>query len=202
MENTEFINSKMIYGHRYAQRFETLTEKACYKEDLDRKLTDFAKTHIVVSLTPYVHEPYVNVIVEYLVDLTEERIKNMCDDYLLSMASKNFHEKKEPKSREEMMQEPEFIQFKTWCEDLVCWEDKNDLAGKSIVIGEGNPLSSERETPCPHASSNLSKPRIKKRSNSTRSSSPSSPRDSMRRKWPISPKKMKPKQSFWGKLNH
>ena len=140
MKNTEFINSKMIYGHRYSQRFETLTERACYKEDLDRKLTDFAKTHIVVSLTPYVHEPYVNVIVEYLVDLTEERIKNMCDDYLLSMASKNLHEKKEPKSREEMMQEPEFIQFKTWCEDLVCWEDKNDLAGKSIVIGEGNSM--------------------------------------------------------------
>lgn len=43
MKNTEFINSKMIYGHRYAQRFETLTESACYKEDLDRKLTDFAK---------------------------------------------------------------------------------------------------------------------------------------------------------------
>ena len=140
MKTTEFINSKMIYGHRYAQRFETLTERACYKEDLDRKLTDFAKTHIVVSLTPYVHEPDVNVIVEYLADLTEERIKNMCDDYLLSMASKNFHEKKEPKSREEMMQEPEFIQFKTWCEDLVCWEDKNDLAGKSIVIGEGNSM--------------------------------------------------------------
>ena len=140
MKNTEFINSKMIYGHRYAQRFETLTESACYKEDLDRKLTDFAKTHIVVSLTPYVHEPYVNVIVEYLVDLTEERIKNMCDDYLLSRASKNVHEKKDPKSREEMMQEPEFIQFKTWCEDLVCWEDKNDRAGKSIVIGEGNSM--------------------------------------------------------------
>lgn len=96
-------------------------------------MTDFAKTHIVVSLTPYVN-PYVNGIVEYLVDLTEERIKNMCDDYLLSMASKNLHEKKEPKSREEMMQEPEFIQFKTWC------EDKNDLAPKSIVIGEGNSM--------------------------------------------------------------
>ena len=135
MKNTEFINSKMIYGHRYAQRFETITENIRYQEDLDRKLTDFAKTHIVVSLTPYVHEPDVNVIVEYLVDLTEERIKNMCDDYLLSMASKNFHEKKEPKSREEMMQEPEFIQFKTWCEDLVCWEDKNDLADKPIVFG-------------------------------------------------------------------
>lgn len=135
MKNTEFINSKMIYGHRYAQRFETITENIRYQEDLDRKLTDFAKTHIVVSLTPYVHEPDVNVIVEYLVDLTEERIKNMCDDYLLSMASKNLHEKKEPKSREEMMQEPEFIQFKTWCEDLVCWEDKNDLADKPIVFG-------------------------------------------------------------------
>lgn len=140
MKTTEFINSKMIYGHRYAQLFETITESIRYQEDLDRKLTDFANTHIVVSLTPYVHEPYVNVIVEYLVDLTEERIKNMCDDYLLSMANKNLHEKKEPKSREEMMQEPEFIQFKTWCEDLVCWEDKNDLADKSIVIGKGNSM--------------------------------------------------------------
>jgi hypothetical protein len=72
-ENT-FINSQMIPGHRYEQRFETITERACYKEDLDRKLTKYAKTHIVVSLTPYLHEPYVNVIVGYLADLTEERI--------------------------------------------------------------------------------------------------------------------------------
>lgn len=137
MKNTEFINTKMIQGHRYAQRFETITEIATYQEDLDRRLTNFAKTHIVVSLTPYVHENHVNVIVEYLVDLTEERIKTMCDDYLLTMASKNLHEKKEPKSREEMMQEPEFIQFKTWCEDLVYWEDKNGLAGNPIVFGGG-----------------------------------------------------------------
>lgn len=137
MENTEFINSKMIYGHRYAQRFETIAESIRYQKDLDRKLTDFAKTHIVVSLTPYVHEAHVNVIVEYLADLTEERIKTMCDDYLLTMASKNFHEKKEPKFKEEMMQEPEFIQFKTWCEDLVYWEDKNGLAVKPIVFGGG-----------------------------------------------------------------
>ena len=140
MKNTEFVNTKMIQGHRYAQRFETVKESIGFPEDLDRKLTDFAKTHIVVSLTPYVHElpARVNVIVEYLADLTEERIKTMCDDYLLTMASRDLHEKKEPKSREEMMQEPEFIQFKTWCEDLVCWEDKNDLAGKPIVIGGGN----------------------------------------------------------------
>lgn len=135
MKNTEVINSKMIYGHRYSQRFETITESISCQEDLDRKLTDFAKTHIVVSLTPYAHEPRVSVIVEYLADLTEERIKNMCDDYLLTMASRDLHEKKEPKSREEMMQEPEFIQFKTWCEDLVCWEDKNGLADKPIVFG-------------------------------------------------------------------
>lgn len=100
-------------------------------------MTDFAKTHIVVSLTPYYHEPRVSVIVEYLADFTEERIKNMCDDYLLKMASRDLHEKKEPKSREEMMQEPEFIQFKTWCEDLVFWEDKNDLEGKPIVAVGG-----------------------------------------------------------------
>lgn len=137
MKNTEFINSKMIYGHRYAQRFETITESIRYQKDLDRKLTDFAKTHIVVSLTPYYHEPRVSVIVEYLADFTEERIKNMCDDYLLKMASRDLHEKKEPKSMEEMMQEPEFIRFKTWCEDLVCWEDKNDLAGKPIVAVGG-----------------------------------------------------------------
>lgn len=138
MKNNEFINSKMIQGHRYAQRFETITERICYKEDLDRKLTDFAKTHIVVSLTPYLHEPYVNVIVEYLADLTEERIKNMCDDYLLKMASKDLHEKTEPKSREQLLQDPEFIQFKTWCEDLVQWEDKNGFTDKPIVVGGGN----------------------------------------------------------------
>lgn len=137
MENT-FINSQMIPGHRYEQRFETITERACYKEDLDRKLTKYAKTHIVVSLTPYLHEPYVNVIVGYLADLTEERINQMCDDYLLEMARKDLHEKKEPRSREELRKDPEFIQFKTWCEDLVCWEDKNGLAGKPIVIGGGN----------------------------------------------------------------
>ena len=136
MKNT-FINTKMIYGHRYEQRFETITEGIRFPEDLDRQLTDFAKTHIVVSLTPYVHEPRVSIIVEYLADLTEERIKNMCDDYLLTMASKNLHEKKEPKSREEMMQEPEFIQFKNWCEDLVNWEDKNDLVGKPIALVRG-----------------------------------------------------------------
>lgn len=134
MKNT-FINTKMIQGHRYAQRFETITEIATYQEDLDRKLTNFAKTHIVVSLTPYLHENHVNVIVEYLADLTEERIKTMCNDYLLTMASRDLHEKKEPRNREEMMQDPEFIQFKTWCEDLVCWEDKNDLAGKPLFIG-------------------------------------------------------------------
>lgn len=137
MKNNEFINTKMIHGHRYAQRFETLTERICYKEDLDRKLTDFAKTHIVVSLTPYLHEPYVNVIVEYLADLTEERINRMCDDFLLTMASKDLHEKKEPRSMEELRKDPEFIQFKTWCEDLVNWEDKNDLAGKPLVVGYG-----------------------------------------------------------------
>lgn len=139
MENT-FINSQMIPGHRYEQRFETITERACYKEDLDRKLTKYAKTHIVVSLTPYVHEPHVNVIVGYLADLTEERIKNMCDDFLLKMASRELHEKKEPRSREELRKDPEFIQFKTWCEDLVCWEDKNGLADKPIVIGGGNSM--------------------------------------------------------------
>ena len=124
----------MIQGHRYAQRFETITEIATYQEDLDRKLTNFAKTHIVVSLTPYLHENHVNVIVEYLADLTEERIKTMCNDYLLTMASRDLHEKKEPRSREELRKDPEFIQFKTWCEDLVCWEDKNDLADKPLVI--------------------------------------------------------------------
>lgn len=137
MKNT-FINSKMIQGHRYEQRFETITERIGYQEDLDRTLTDFAKTHIVVSISPYVHEPSVRVIVEYLADLTEERIKTMCDDYLLTMASKDLHEKKEPRSKEELRNDPAFIQFKTWCEDLVCWEDKNDLAGKPIVIGGGN----------------------------------------------------------------
>lgn len=140
MNNTKFIDSKMIQGHRYAQRFETITERACYKEDLDRKLTKFAKTHLVVSLNPYLHEPYVNVIVGYLADLTEERIKNMCDDFLLKMASRDLHEKKEPRSREEMRKDPDFIQFKTWCEDLVCWEDKKDLAGEPLVIGLGNSM--------------------------------------------------------------
>lgn len=139
MENT-FINSQMIPGHRYAQRFETITEKICYKDDLDRKLTDFAKTHIVVSLNPYLPEPYVYVIVGYLADLTEERINRMCDDFLLTMASKDLREKKEPRSREEMRKDPEFIQFKTWCEDLVCWEDKNGFADKPIVIGSGNSM--------------------------------------------------------------
>ena len=137
MENT-FINSQMISGHRYAQRFETLTEEACYQEGLDRQLTEFAKTHIVVSLTPYVHEPNVNVIVGYLADLTKERINQMCNDFLLKMASKDLHEKKEPRSREEMRKDPDFIQFKTWCEDLVQWEDKNGLADKPIVVGSGN----------------------------------------------------------------
>jgi hypothetical protein len=136
MENT-FINSQMIPGHRYEQRFETITERACYKEDLDRKLTKYAKTHIVVSLTPYLHEPYVNVIVGYLADLTEERINQMCDDFLLTMASRELHEKNEPRSKEELRNDPEFIQFKTWCEDLVYWEDKNDLAGKPFFIGGG-----------------------------------------------------------------
>ena len=139
MENT-FINSQMIPGHRYEQRFETITERACYKEDLDRKLTKYAKTHIVVSLTPYLHEPYVNVIVGYLADLTEERIDNMCDDFLLTMASRELHEKNEPRSKEELRNDPEFIQFKTWCEDLVCWEDKNGLAGKPIVVGGGKSM--------------------------------------------------------------
>jgi hypothetical protein len=142
MNNTEFINSKMIQGHRYAQRFETITESIGYQDDLDRSLTDFAKSHIVVSLTPYVHElpARVNVIVEYLADLTEERINRMCDDFLLTMASKDLHEKKEPRSREEMRKDPEFIQFKTWCEDLVQLEDKNDLAGKPIVVGGGKSM--------------------------------------------------------------
>ena len=128
----------MIQGHRYAQRFETLTEEACYQEGLDRQLTEFAKTHIVVSLTPYVHEPNVNVIVGYLADLTQERINNMCNDFLLKMASKDLHEKKEPRYREEMRKDPDFIQFKTWCEDLVQWEDKNGFTDKPIVVGSGN----------------------------------------------------------------
>lgn len=139
MKNT-FINSKMIQGHRYAQRFETIKERIGYQEDLDRKLNDFAKTHIVVSINPYFHEPSVSVIVEYLADLTEERIKNMCDDYLITMARNDLHEKKEPRSKEELMQDHEYIQFKTWCEDLVCWEDKNGLADKPIVIGGGNSM--------------------------------------------------------------
>lgn len=140
MKTNEFIDSKMIQGHRYAQRFETLDESIRFHADLDRTLTDFAKTHIVVSLTPYVREPNVYVIVEYLADLTEERINQMCDDFLLTMASKDLHEKKEPRSMEELRKDPEFIQFKTWCEDLVQWEDKNDLAGKPIVIGGGNSM--------------------------------------------------------------
>lgn len=138
MTKNAFMNAKMIHGHCYAQRFETITEESYYPAGLDMKLTDFAKTHIVVSLTPYVHEPKVSIIVEYLFDLTEERIKNMCDEYLLTMASKDLHEKKEPRSRKEMLQDPEFIQFKTWCEDLVYWEDRNDLAGKPIVFGGRN----------------------------------------------------------------
>lgn len=139
MENT-FINSQMIPGRRYEQRFETLTDDAYYQEGMDRKLNNFAKTHIVVSLTPYVHEPKVNVIVGYLADLTEERINQMCDDYLITMARNDLHEKKEPRSREELRKDPEFIQFKTWCEDLVCWEDKNGLAGKPIVVGGGKSM--------------------------------------------------------------
>ena len=103
-------------------------------------MTDFAKSHIVVSLTPYVHEPRVNVIVEYLADLTEERINLMCDDFLLAMTSKDLREKKEPRSREEMRKDPEFIQFKTWCEDLVQWEDMNGLAGTPLVIGYGKSM--------------------------------------------------------------
>ena len=136
MENT-FINSQMIPGHRYAQRFTTITEGAYYPVGLDRELTEYAKTHIVVSLSPYVHNAKVNVIVEYLADLTEERINQMCDDFLLTMASKDLHEKKEPRSNEDLRKDPEFIQFKTWCEDLVNWEDKNDLAGKPLFVGGG-----------------------------------------------------------------
>ncbi len=136
MENT-FINTKMIQGHRYAQRFETIQEDITYPEEVDRTLTDFAKTHIVVSLTPYTHEPYVNVIVGYLADLTQERINNMCDDYLIKMASREWRDKKEPRSKDELRKDPDFIQFKTWCEDLVCWEDKNGLADKPILFGGG-----------------------------------------------------------------
>ena len=138
MTENEFIKTQMIPGHRYAQRFTTITERICHKEDLDRELTDFAKTHIVVSLSPYVYNDGANVIVGYLADLTEERIKNMCDEYLLTMASREFKEKKEPRSKEEMRKDPEFIQFKTWCEDLVYWEDKNGFTGKPIVIFGGN----------------------------------------------------------------
>ena len=136
MENT-FINSKMIPGHRYAQRFTTITEGAYYPVGLDRELTEYAKTHIVLSLSPYTYNGRVQVIVEYLADLTEERIKNMCEDFLITMASREFKEKKEPRSREEMKKDPEFIQFKTWCEDLVCWEDKNGFTDKPIVFGGG-----------------------------------------------------------------
>ena len=63
MTGNSFINSQMIPGHRYAQRFTTLTEGTYYREGLDRELTEYAKTHIIVSLTPYVHEHNVNVIV-------------------------------------------------------------------------------------------------------------------------------------------
>lgn len=140
MKNTEFINSKMIQGHRYTQRFTTITERIGYQEDLDRDLTEYAKTHIVVSLNPYTHGPNVSVIVEYLADLTEERIKNMCDDFLIKMASKDLHKKSEPRSKDELRKDPEFIQFKTWCEDLVQWEDKKDLEGKPLVIGSGNSM--------------------------------------------------------------
>lgn len=139
MKNT-FINTKMIQGHRYEQRFKTITKSASYQEDLDRDLTDYAKTHIVVSLTPYVHGPWVNVIVGYLADLTEERINNMCDDFLITMASRDLRDRKEPRSKEELRKDPEFIQFKTWCEDLVCWEDKKDLAGEPLVIGGRNSM--------------------------------------------------------------
>lgn len=139
MENT-FINTKMIQGRRYEQRFETITERIEYQEDLDRKLTDFAKTHIVFSLTPYTHGSHVSVIVGYLADLTEERINNMCDDYLITMARNDLHEKKEPRSKEELRKDPEFIQFKTWCEDLVQWEDKKELAGEPLVIGGRNSM--------------------------------------------------------------
>ena len=137
MAENAFMNTKMIQGHRYAQRFETITKSIGYPEEVDRTLTDFAKTHIVVSINPYVHEPYVNVIVEYLADLTEERIKNMCEDFLITMASREFKEKKEPRSKDELRKDPEFIQFKTWCEDLVCWEDKNGFTDKPIVVGGG-----------------------------------------------------------------
>lgn len=137
MTANAFVNTQMKPGHRYAQRFETVTETICYQEDLDRKLTDFAKDHIVVSLTPYVNGNYINVIVGYLADLTDERIKIMCDDFLVTMANKNFREKKEPKTKEELRNEPEFIQFKTWCEDLVYWEEANGLVGKQLVVGGG-----------------------------------------------------------------
>ena len=124
MENT-FINSQMIPGRRYAQRFETLTEEACYQEGLDRQLNEFAKTHIVVSLNPYTQGPNVNVIVGYLADLTQERITLMCNDFLLKM----------DKITDWRQLDEEFIQFKTWCEDLVCWEDKNGFTDKPIVVG-------------------------------------------------------------------
>jgi beta-glucosidase-like glycosyl hydrolase len=72
--------------------------------------------------------------------IPEERINQRCDDFLLEMARKDLHEKKEPRSREELRKDPEFIQFNTWCEDLVCWEDKNGLAGKPIVVGGGKSM--------------------------------------------------------------
>jgi hypothetical protein len=135
--NNEFMNTKMIHGHRYAQRFTTITERIGYQENLDRDLTDFAKTHIVVSLNPYTHGPEVSVIVAYLADLTEERIENMCDDFLITMASRDLRDRKEPRSKDELRKDPEFIQFKTWCEDLVCWEDKNGFTDKPIHVGGG-----------------------------------------------------------------
>jgi len=142
MAENAFINSQMIPGHRYAQRFTTLTEGTYYRDGLDRELTEYAKTNIVVSLNPYVHDTKVNVIVGYLADLTEERIKNMCDGYLATMAGRDWREKKEARPTEELMKDPEFIQFKTWCEDLVYWEDKNGFTDKPIVIGGGNSVMS------------------------------------------------------------
>ena len=137
MENA-FMNTKMIPGHRYEQRFTTISEGAYYPVGLDRELTEYAKSHIVVSLSPYTHNARVHVIVEYLADLTEERINNMCDDFLITMASRDLRDGKEPRPKEELRKDPEFIQFKTWCEDLVCWEDKNGFTDKPIVVVGGN----------------------------------------------------------------
>jgi hypothetical protein len=136
MENT-FINSQMIPGHRYAQRFTTISEGAYYPVGLDRELTEYAKTHIVVSISPYTHDARVHAIVGYLADLTEERINNMCDDFIIKMASMELRDKKDPRSKEELRKDPAFIQFKTWCEDLVCWEDKNGFTDKPIHVGGG-----------------------------------------------------------------